>query len=179
MDGLTFGILIIIILTIIGLIYAVYYNSFQKYLVKINEVEGMIDTSLRERFDLLNKASDFIKENAKQEVMKELGEIKSDELTSFELERKLVALTREFYEARLSNRNLVKKDNFINLDFAIKENEAIVDGYTSYYNDCISKYNKLVRMFPSNMIAKICKFEERTYYDGKNLNDRKVDDFKL
>ncbi|MDD4036704.1 MAG: LemA family protein, partial [Bacilli bacterium] len=78
-----------------------------------------------------------------------------------------------------SHRNLVKLDSFINIDFTLKENEAELEGYTSYYNDCISKFNKLARMFPSNIVAKISKFKEKTFFDGKDMTDEKVDDFKL
>ncbi len=179
MNELTFIILIVAVLAIFGIIYALYYNAFQKYLIKINEVEGIIDISLRSRFDLLGKAAAFIKEKLDKEVMKDLEEIKSDELTSFELERKLVALTKEFYDLKISNRDLVKAENFTNLDFSLRENEAAIEGYTLYYNDCISKFNKLVRMFPSNIIAKISRFKEKTYYDGKDLTDKKTDDVKI
>lgn len=179
MDWLTFIILMIAVIVILGVMYVLYYNAFQKYLIKINEVEGTIDISLRSRFDLLGKAATFIKEKLDKEVMKGLEDIKSDELTSFELERKLVALTKEFYDLKISNRDLSKADNFTNLDFSLRENEAAIEGYILYYNECISKYNKLVRMFPSNIVGKISKYKEKTYYDGKDLTDKKTDDVKI
>jgi len=179
MNGLTFFILLLVIAGAIAIIYALYYNAFQKYLIKINEVESKIDTTLRERFDLLVKASDFIKEHLKEEVMGDLNSLENEELSSFELDRKLVSITREFYNLKFSHRDLVKKENFIEIDFALKENDAELDGYTSYYNDNIAKLNKLVRIFPSNIIAKIAGIKERTFYDGKNMNDKNINDFKL
>ena len=170
---------IIIILSIIILIYVIYYNSFQLLLMKINDVESKIDNILRERFDLLIKISLFIKEHLKEDIMIDLDKIKDEELSSFELDRRLDAYSIELYELKISNKNILKLDNYIDLEFELKENEAKLHGYTLYYNDNISKYNRLIRMFPSNVIAKISRFRERTFFDGKNLNDKKINDFKL
>lgn len=179
MNDLTFFALILIIISILGLVYAICYNAFQKYLIKINEVESNIDATLRERYDLLNSAADFVKEHIKEEVMAELSSLNKEELSSFELERKLVTFTREFYSLKIAHRELVKLEGFTQMDFTLKENEAMLDGYIAYFNDNISKFNKLVRMFPSNIIAKISRFKERTFYDGKDLNDKNINDFKL
>ena len=179
MNEVTFIILIIIIVCILALIYAIYYNNFQKYLIKINEVESKIDITLRQRYDLLDKAAGFLKEHIKEEVMTDLSSLKDMDISNFDLERKLIAITKEFYSIKIAHRNLVKLDSFINIDFTLRENEAELEGYTSYYNDCISKFNRLARMFPSNIVAKIAKFKEKTFYDGKDMTDEKVDDFKL
>jgi LemA protein len=179
MDGLTFFVLILLIGIIFGFGYMSFYNNFQHYFIKINEAESKIDATLRERFDLLCKASDFIKESTKEETMKDLVTLDKDNLSSFDFGRKLDAITREYNELKFSNRNLVKLEDFIDIDFALKENEAELDGYTSYYNDSISKFNKLVRMFPSNIIAKISHYKEKNFYDGKNMFDKNVNDFKL
>ena len=37
----------------------------------------------------------------------------------------------------------------------------------------------MVRKFPTNLVALISKYKERTYYDGKNMNDDIINDFKL
>jgi LemA protein len=179
MDELTFLILFLLIGVILGFGYMSIYKNFQHYLLKINESESKIDEILRERFDLLSKTRDFIKENAKEEIMKELESLDKENLSSFDFERKLSSLTREYDEIKFKNRNLIKMDEFVDMDFSLKENEAKLDGYTSYYNDSISKFNRLVRMFPSNIIAKLCHYKERTFYDGKNMSDKNDKDFKL
>ena len=179
MDGFTFFVLLLLVAATLGISYINIYNKFQNYFIKINEVESKIDISLRERFDLLCKAATFIKESIDQEVMSELSTINDTDISSFDFERKLSALTREFYNLKYTNRTLVKVENFTAIDFTLRENDAELDGYIAYYNDNISKLNRLVRMFPSNIIAKIANYNEKTFYDGKNMNDKKVDDFKL
>ena len=39
------------------------YNKFQEYIIRINEAETNIDSTLRNRCDLLNKSIDIIKAN--------------------------------------------------------------------------------------------------------------------
>ena len=48
MEGLMICIFIIIVLACaIAVFYATIYNKFQEYIIRINEVESMIDTYLR------------------------------------------------------------------------------------------------------------------------------------
>ena len=47
------------------------------------------------------------------------------------------------------------------------------------YNDIVTDYNKKVKKFPSDIIAKISKFKVRPYFDGKNMFDENIKDFKL
>ncbi|MFA5408354.1 MAG: LemA family protein [Bacilli bacterium] len=179
MDNITFTISLLIVGSIFGLIYVAYYNKFQKYLIKIKTVENKVDETLRDRFDLLSNAAAFVKENIKEDVMHELSELEKNDLSSFDLDRRLIPITREFYNLKATHRELDKMGAFTNIDFALKENEAQLDGYVSYYNDNIAQFNRLIRIFPSNIIARISNFKEKTFYDGKNMNDKNVDDFKL
>jgi LemA protein len=179
MDGFTITILIILIITTIGFVYINIYNKFQILIIKINEAESKIDTSLRERYDLLSKASTFIKEKINEDVMLQLSDIDTSNISNFDFDRKLSEFTKEFYEMKFNNRDLVKIDHFTDIDFELRENEASLEGYISYYNDNISKYNKYFRVFPSNLIAKISRYKEKTFYDGKNMNDKNINDFKI
>jgi len=179
MNGWVIIFLLLILASSVGIVYVSIYNTFQRYLLKINEVESTIDILLRERFDLLSKASAFIKDKTNEVVMKDLIGLEDKNLSSFDLDRTLVSIAKEFYDLKFKYHNLVKLDTFTDVDFAIKENEAKVDGYTLYYNDNITKYNHLIRLFPSSIIAKVSKLEEKLFYDGKNMNDKKTNDFKM
>ena len=51
--------------------------------------------------------------------------------------------------------------------------------FRKYYNDIITDYNKLVKRFPSNLVAKLSHYKTKTYFDGKNMEDEDTKDFKL
>lgn len=173
-----FFIILLIVFTIC-FYYANIYNLFQTLIIKINEAENKIDITIRERYDLLVNATSFIKEKIDVEIMIDLKNLQQEELSSFDLERKLVALSKEFYESKYKYKNLSKIEDFIKIEFELKENEASLDGYIEYYNENITKYNKLIKVLFSNLIAKIHKLKIKNYYDGKNLEDKKINDFKL
>lgn len=80
MEGLMICIFIIIVLACaIAVFYATIYNKFQEYIIRINEVESMIDTYLRNKYDLINKSIPIIKGNIKSE--KEIfGEITKENI---------------------------------------------------------------------------------------------------
>ena len=46
-----------------------------------------------------------------------------------------------------------------------------------YYNDVTTDYNKLRHLFPSNIVAALCGYKNRNYYDNKNLTSK--DNLKL
>ena len=37
----------------------------------------------------------------------------------------------------------------------------------------------MIRTFPSNIVAKTCKYKQKFYFDGKDMNDDIINDFKL
>ena len=59
------------------------------------------------------------------------------------------------------------------------DDDIKVDNCIDYYNDNISVYNTLLKKFPSNIIATFCKYEEKLFFDRKNMNDDDYEDFKL
>ena len=48
-----------------------------------------------------------------------------------------------------------------------------------YYNKNIAEYNKLIVMFPTNIVARMCKYEQKLFFDRKDMSDDDFNDFKL
>ena len=49
----------------------------------------------------------------------------------------------------------------------------------NYYNGNIATYNKMIKKFPTLIIARIKKYNERPFYDLKDQTDDDYEDFKL
>jgi len=174
--------LLLVIIAGIGAIYYVtIYNNYQEFIIRINEVEGHIDNAIRDKFDCLSKSINVIKGNTdiKEEIFPEIVKLRSRKSSSFELNRKLVDSVNEFYKIKEEHKELNKSDAFKEIDNKLLEIEENLESYQEYYNSIVTEYNKLVRSFPSNIIAKICKYKEKTFFDGKDMNDEDVNDFKL
>lgn len=181
MDFLSNTLLIIVIVCLILIVCANIYNNFQKYIIRINEAETNIDATLRKRFDLLNKAINIIKSNCNLEenVLESISKLRSRKLTNFELDRGLYDAINEFNKYKENYEQLQSCEAFIKIEVALNESEAEITAFRKYYNDIITDYNKLARSFPSVIIAKLCGYKIKTYYDGKNLEDEITSDFKL
>jgi len=169
------------IIFILGLLIAGTYNNFQNYVIRINEAEANIDSTLRTRFDLLNKSIDIIKANTKIEgdILTIIVKLRSRKLSNFDLDRQLYEAIKEFNKHKEEHPELKKSEVFTRIDISLSESEAEIVAFRKYYNDIITDYNKLVKRFPSNIIALIFKFKQKLYFDGKDMSDDDTKDFKL
>ena len=91
MDFFTFLLILVIIAGILGIIYVINYNKMQYLKTKIEQSEGIIDETLRERYDLLVRADGIIKTalNDDKDYLKEYINLKNKNLTNFEMDRSL------------------------------------------------------------------------------------------
>ncbi len=171
--------LIIVCVFAIGYIYV--YNYFQTFIIRLNEAEAFIDTTLRKRFDLLNKSIHIIENHCDKEekVLPAISKLRSQKLNNFDLDRQLYEAINEFEKYKNLIPELNEDDAFLKIDLALFESEAEIVAARKYYNDIISDYNKLVRNFPSNIVAIVSKYKEKPYFDGKNMYDDDTNDFKL
>lgn len=172
---------IFIIICIIALLLATTYNRFQAYIIRINEAEANIDSILRKRFDLLNKSIDIIKANVDvdDDILNIIVKLRSRKLSNFDLDRQLYEGLKEFNKYKEEFPELRKSEVFTRIDISLNESEAEIVAFRKYYNDIITDYNKLVKSFPSNIIALIFKFKSKLYFDGKDMSDDDNKDFKL
>ena len=181
MSAFFITLIIIIIICLILVWYVNTYNKFQSFIIRINEVEANIDTTLRKRFDLLNKSINIIKGNinTEEDVLGLIVKLRSRKLSNFDLDRQLYEAINEFNYYKENYPELSESDALLKIDISLNESEHEITALRKYYNDIITDYNKLVRKFPSNIVAILSKNKEKTYYDGKNMNDNITNDFKL
>ena len=175
-------IILIILVVIFALILLVniIYNKFQDFIIRINEVEGKIDDTLRDKYDNLLKNNNIVKEkiNTDKEIIDDLENIKTDEKSSFEIHRllkesfnKLDFIKKQYDELNSEDVNKIF--------YEINEMDEALSAYIKYYNENIVEYNKYVRKFPFNIIGIILKYKEKPFFDNKDLNDDNIKDFKI
>ncbi len=172
---------IVILLVIVIMVLISIYNNIQNYIIRIEEAENNIDSVLRKRFDLLTQSIDIIKNEIKDEdkVMDNIIKLKEKKISNFDLDRELYDGIKQFNKYKDEYPNLSKNANFTKLEIELNESEAEIIAFKKYYNDIITEYNKLVRSFPAVLMAMIFKFKKKLYFDGKNMEDDDVMDFKL
>lgn len=180
MDILIYSLVVFIVICIILIWLINTYNKYQSFIIRINESEACIDTSLRKRFDLLNKSIGIIETNTKEKnVLEIIGKLRSKKLTNFELDRQLYEAINSYSIYKEKYPELKNNPDFLKIDLGLNETEAEITALRKYYNDIITDYNKLAKTFPSNIIGIVCKYKKKTYFDGKNMDDNITNDFKL
>ncbi|MBR1376235.1 MAG: LemA family protein [Bacilli bacterium] len=167
--------LIIIVICILTMCFAAIYNKFQINIIRINEAEANIDSTLRKRFDLLNKAINVIKHNTEEKVVLDsIKKLRSRKLNNFDLDRELVAGLNEFYGYTEKYPDLKTNEQYMNINFGLAETESEIVAFRKYYNDIITDYNKMVKTFPTNIVALFSKYKVKPYFDRKD-NDIEED----
>ena len=181
MDILMYCLMVFILVCIVLIWHINTYNKFQSLIVRINEAEANIDSTLRKRFDLLNKSIGILKSNldSKEEILEDVIKLRSKKLTNFELDRELYEAINEFHTLLEQNNELKTNEEIMKITIGLNDTEIEISALRKYYNDIITDYNKLIRTFPSNVVGKLSKYKIRTYFDGKNMEDNIYNDFKL
>ena len=176
---ITFILILIIVIALIAILYVNTYNNLVIYKTKIEKAENIIDEALRNKYDIIAKLNVLIKkEVTKKDYLKDYIELKDKKVSNFEIDRKLTEATNIILEVKNDHEKLNNKE----FNSLLKEIDVINETLASsknYYNNNTSKLNQIIRKFPSNIIAKIHKYRIKPFFDGKNMQDAVIDDFKL
>lgn len=173
--------ILIVLFCILALIYMLTFNKINDLIIRINEVEANIDTNLRNKYDLINRCVSIIKGNTeiKNDVFEEIVKLRSRKISNFELERKLTLAYNELINIKDKYKELCDNEELIKIIINLEEISENLTILIDYYNSNITKYNKTITMFPNNVIAKINKFNNKLFFDRKDMNDDDFNDFKL
>ena len=166
------GIIIAVVVLVVIWYFSTYNNLVSLRNKKDNEW-SQIDVQLKRRSDLIPNLVETVKGYAKhesetleavikarntyvsattpEEAMKASGEI-TQALS------KLFALSESYPDLKANQ-------NFISLQNDLKETEDKISYARQFYNDAVLTYNNKVEMVPSNIVAKISKFEKGIFFE--------------
>ena len=105
-------------------------------------------------------------------------DLKDKRITNYDLDRKLTEAYNIILEVKNDHEELNTKEFNKDLKEIDRLNETLTSCKT-YYNNNTGELNKLIRKVPTNLIAKIHGYKIKPFFDGKNMQDAVIDDFKL
>ena len=180
MLALSIILIIIIILASGGIYYVVYFNKLNDLKTKIMEAESIIDENLRIKYETLIRISNSLKKHMKSDknYFKEFEKLRDINISNFDMDRKLnegfTLILKMIDDLNLNNDEDLNKeiDNIRRLDEKLTATK-------NYYNKNTSLENAIIRKFPTNFIARIHNFKLKLFFDGKDMEDEIIDDFKV
>ena len=181
MDAVGIILLLIIIGGICGIVYVIVYNNLQAYTLRINEAEGLIDELLRKKYDTILMMKDIIIEetDVPEKSFDEVLKLKKQNLSSFDLERKLSVYNNLIVKINSDYDNLLSNIRFNNYFNDLNEINQKLEAAKSFYNKYTNILNTYTKKFPSNVIAFSHGIKTRAFFDGKDMFDEDLKDFKL
>ncbi len=166
---------------LLAILYIVLYNRIQVLNIRVNEAENIIDEELRKKYDLILESEAIIKKVTKKEItlFEELKKLKTQDISTFDFDRKINEAISVIKQVRSDYEGLNKNKNFMKIINELQDSEEKLEAAKSFYNKYTSKINEGIKKFPSNIVALIHQIKPRTYFDGKNMFDEEIEDFKL
>ncbi len=179
METVLLTILILIVISVVG--YILIYNNLQAYNIKINEAESIIDDLLRKKYDTLDNMKVIIlKETDLLPNTFEIFEkIKNVNISSFELDRKLTEIGNLIEQIKNDYKALEDNEDFSNYFEDVYEINERLEATKSFYNKYTTLLNAAIKKIPSNIIASFHHMKVKAYFDGKDMFDEEIKDFKL
>lgn len=176
----TILLIIVIVLCLGGIYYISTFNKLNDIKTKVQEAESIIDENLRTKYDTLIRISNSLKKYMKKDknYFKEYENLNNIDITNFDMDRKL----SEGFTLILKMKDDLKLESDENLNSEIEKIKRLDEKLTAtknYYNKNTSMSNALIRRFPTNVIAHIHGFKVKLFFDGKDMDDEIIDDFKM
>lgn len=165
---------VLAILLIIGGIFGSTYNKLQVKDEDVNQAWAQVENTMQRRADLIPNLVETVKGYAKHEedVFTKVTEARSAV--------KAASTPKEYAQANaqmdqaVKNINVVAEaypelkanSNFANLQAELAGTENRIAVERKRYNESVADFNKSVKHFPTNLVAKLLGFSQREYFQA-------------
>lgn len=169
------GVVVIVALWLFMYAYKT-YNNFIKLRIDTERQASHIQAHLKKKFDLIPALTEVVKgySNHEKGLLTEVTKLRSQWGSASDIKEKMK--TSNMLESALSKLLIVherypqiKADrSFNNIQKSIGYVERELLHERKVYNKRVSWYNQKIQEFPSNIIAKMFKFEEKQFFAMEN-----------
>ncbi len=165
---------IAILLIVLGFVLAwliATYNKFVSLNQRVKQAQGGIDVYLKQRFDLIPNLVETVKGYAahEKEIMENIAKLRSDydsrddqniqETQSLnDRYTKLIATIEAYPELKANT-------SFLDLQKTLSKIESQLQAARRIYNSEVTEFNTKRYKFPSNLVAIVFGFKEKTLFE--------------
>ena len=165
---------VLAILLIIAGIFGSTYNKLQVKDEDVNQAWAQVENTMQRRADLIPNLVETVKVYAKHEedVFTKVTEARS--AVKAASTPKEYAAANEQMDQAVKNINVVAEaypelkadSNFANLQAELAGTENRIAVERKRYNESVADFNKSVKRFPTNIVAKMLGFSQREYFQA-------------
>jgi len=170
------------------LVVIIIYNSLVGKKNQVKNVFGTIDALLKKRYDLIPNLVATVKNYMEHErgTLTEItalraqavsGQVSDDE--QVQLDNKVSKMLGGIMVAVESYPELKANDNFTQLQRTLNEIEEQISAARRAYNAAVTDYNNALEMFPTNIVASMMKYEQKSLFEITEKERENVDVGKL
>jgi len=167
--------LAVVALFVFIVLWAVFaYNRLVRLNALSKEGWSGIDVQLKRRYDLIPSLLSVVKKYSihEKETLVRVTEMRSFSMGTAQIDKKAEAeagLTQALKSLLAVAENypeLKANENFLALQRDLEEIERDLQLAQRYYNNVVRNYNVAVKMFPSNIIARVLNFSSKLYFEA-------------
>lgn len=155
-----------------------YYNKFQILKIKISEAYNSLDILFEKKVNLLERATNIIKENndkyKEDMLLDNLTKIKSKNIDRFELNHELTLAFRDYKGLLDLDQKLANLDSLKVINEELDNIDTDIEASKKYYNDNVVLFNNLVKCFPSNILAVIKKYKKEDFFKEEKIETLEI-----
>lgn len=167
--------IIAILVVLIVIFYISAYNGLQKAKVNTEEAWSQISVQLKRRNDLIPNLVETVKGYAKheKETLSKVVELRNqltqlpadDHEGAMQLSNQITDSLKTIFALSESYPDLKANTNFANLQEELTNTENKIAYSRQLFNSSAAVYNKMLLVFPSNIVANIHHFTKVDYLD--------------
>jgi LemA protein len=167
------------LIVVLTLLYALgLYNKFVELKTLVAEGLSTIDVALKQRADLIPNLVSTVKGYAvhEQQVLTDVTRMRASALHTKDVGEK-AANNAAFEKALMQllavqeNYPALKADAaFMRLQEELSDLEETIEASRRYYNATVREYNILAKSFPSNIVANVCAFGEKPFFEAADAD---------
>ena len=169
----TWIVLALVVVLVLYLIYA--YNGLVRSRNGVDNSWAQIDVQLKRRIDLIPNLLETVKGYAAHErqTLEAVINARNAAMSTggspheqAEADNALTGALRQVFALAEAYPDLKANQNFLALQEELTATEGRIGYARQFYNDSVLKYNNKLQVFPTVVIAKAMKFQDREYFEA-------------
>ena len=167
----------IIVVGVVLVAAALFFGSYNRFVRQRNLIDNSwsnVDTELKRRYDLIPNLVETVKgyaaheastlgavTEARSQAMAQTGTPEQQART----ENALVGSIKSLLAVSEAYPDLKANTGFLDLQHQLVATEDRIQAARRFYNNNVRDYNERVQSLPTNVIAKLCHFPRRQYFE--------------